>query len=75
VKGVQPLSAHASNLYNNLSTLSESFNVTFNQSSRSIGFDTWHKRIGHMPAQKMKLLLIDVTVPTNSEHMPCDVCP
>jgi len=75
VKAVQPLSAHASNLCNNLPILSESFNVTCNQSSRSISFDTLHKRIGHMSAQKMKLLPIDVTVPSNSKHMPCNVCP
>jgi len=72
VKEVQYLSAHTFPfaLGNNLPTLSEPFNATCNQSSKNIGFDTWHRRIGHMPAQRMKLLPIDVNVPKNNEHTP-----
>jgi len=75
MKGVQFVSAHTSDLCNSSPILREPFNVSCNQSSRSISVDTWHKRMGHMPPQKLKLLPIDIIVPTNSEHMPCDVCP
>jgi len=77
VKEVQLLSTHAfpSVLCNNLFTLSEPFTAACNQSYKNIGFDTWHKRIGHVPAQRIKLLPIDIIVPRNSEHIPYDVCP
>jgi len=60
---------------NNLPTLSEHFIATCKQSSKSVSFDTWHKRIGHIPAQIMKLLPLDITILTESELIPCDICP
>ena len=75
VKGVQQLSAHISNFCNDSSVLGKSVNTICNQSSRSISFDIWHRRVGHLPTQRMQLLPIEVNVPTHSEHIPCDVCP
>ena len=52
-----------------------SIDVSCNQLSKSISFDVWHRRMGHMPAQRMKLLSLDVKMPIHNEHRPCDICP
>ena len=40
-----------------------------------IGLDVWHRRIDHMPFQRMKLLPLNFAIPANTEYIPCDICP
>ena len=75
VKEVQISHALSIDYCNKLPILSVSSDVSCNHISKNINFDTWHRRIDHVPFQRIKLLPIDVTTPKNNEHVPCDVCP
>jgi len=48
--------------------------VLCNQASKSLDAVIWHKRIGHVPYQKLKLLGINVTDVLHKTS-PCDICP
>jgi len=45
-----------------------------NQVSKGLDAVLWHRRVGHMPYQRMKLLGINFT-DVLPESSPCDICP
>jgi len=69
VKEVQLMADHA---FCSVFCKSQSFTAACNQGSKHVSFGIWHQRIGHIPAQRLKLLPIDVIVPKESEV--CDIC-
>jgi len=49
--------------------------TAYNQTSKNLGFEVWHQRIGHITINKMRLLPIDVVFPKASQNVLCDICP
>jgi len=49
--------------------------VLCNQASKGLSFEIWHKRFGHIPLKRKKLVLIIFDASNISNDMPCDICP
>jgi len=60
---------------NKLFVTSSDSELSHNQASKELSFDIWHKRIGHVPTKRMKLLPIDFVSPNCDEDVTCDICP
>ena len=56
MKEVQISHALSSDYCNKFSAPNVFFDVSCNYISQKISFDIWHKRVGHVPFQRMKLL-------------------
>ena len=76
MKDVQIISSQDISSYSKLVyATNRSSDVACIQTSRKLDFKVWHKRIGHVPTNKIKLLPIDVIFPKGIQDFPCDVCP
>ena len=51
------------------------FFFSCNNVSRSLSFDVWYKRVGHIPYARMKLLHLEIKDDTVTQNMLCDICP
>lgn len=62
--------------YKNLSTVCDkNFRISCNHATRQLSFDLWHKRVGHVPYKRMRLLPLNVDFKDVQQDIPCDVCP
>ena len=76
VKDVQITSSQEISSYSKLLyAANRSSDIACIQTSRKLDFEVWHKRIGHVLTNKIKLLPIDVILPKGIQDVPCDVCP
>ena len=49
--------------------------VFYNQGSRELNFDVWHRRVGHIPYRRMKFLSLGTDFDNNTQYLLCEVCP
>jgi len=63
-------------LCNNVPAAHEQFlKSSCNHAAKQLSFDVWHKRVGHIPYKRMKLLPIDIDFSDLQQDVPCDICP